>query len=190
MKSLDLLIIRKLDDYMLRHPNIGASLAQNVRYEYEAMPLKGKPVKWSPSTDEAVRKNSDWVKLKGYIGRTHHMPAALVTPCLMALPEQDRNDVLAEFCESFKQMLVPRPTLDGKKITTMAAAAKFLKEMSEAFAALSELLQRGDLDSASVQAIRKALLEIGEADAALEQVRALLVAALPTGDVIELKKKA
>lgn len=192
MKSLDLLVIRKLSHYLADHPIHGENLAQRIREAYERMPVKGKPVCWSKSEVPSVRMNSDYVKLSGYLKKTHHLPAALVGACMEVLSTKAQHDIAHEFLEPFGLMPTAARPKPAAKITSMAAAAQFMKETGEAFAAVAALLENDNeiTTDDGVAAIRHALMEVGQADAALEQVRALLVAALPTGDVIELKKKA
>lgn len=190
LPSLDILVLRKLDDYVLKHQGGGAALAQRIRGHYEDdTPLKGRPLKFTQTTDLETRKNTDWKKLKGYISRNQHLPACLVVPSLAALPEKYRTDVLAELCEAFGMSVVPRPQHDAKDVNGIEAAAKFMKETGDAFSALSELLADKKIDGNDcAKAIRKALLELGEVSAALEPLRAMLMAALPTADVVELKQ--
>lgn len=190
LPALDILVLRKLDDYVLKNQGDGAALAQRIRGHYEEdTPLKGHPVKFTQTTDVKTRKNSDWIKLKGYISRNKHLPGSLVVPILAALPEKDGRDVLAELCGAFDLSVVPRPKHDVKDIDGIEAAAKFMKETGDAFSALSVLLADKKIDGNDcAKAIRKALLELGEVSAALEPLRAMLMAALPTADVVELKK--
>lgn len=190
MKSLDVLLIRETNNYLLEHVGHGENFAANLREAYEAANPKGGPVKWSQSPQPSQRLNSDYVKFKRYLDRERAMPAALVVPWLSILPEDCRRRVLAELCEGFGQIVMRARKASGN-VTDVAAFAALMKEAGEAFAAIAPLLEDGQITSEDgIKAIRHALLELSDLSTALETVRGLLVAALPAGDVIELKKRA
>lgn len=188
MKSLDLLLIKTTNDYLLHHVGHGETFAARVREAYEKQVPNGK-LKWSRSEVPSTRFNSDYVKIKRYLDREQHLPASLVGPWLSVLPENIRRQVLAEFCEGFGQIITQARKNKGE-VSDMAAFAKLMKEFGEACEALAPLLEDGKVTSDDgLMAIRSALLELGDVSSALETVRAILVTALPTGEVVSIDKK-
>jgi len=187
MKSLDLLLIRHTNEYLIRHHGHGENFAAKLRDAYEQQVPNG-TLRWSSAPAPSQRLNSDYVKVKRYLDRERPLPAALVGPWLSILPEHIRDEILAEFGEGFGKMVLTATASKALNVSDTEAAARWMQETSEAFAAVAELLRQGDLSASSVRKIRKALIEVGEADTMLEHVRSLLVNALPTGDVVPLKK--
>lgn len=191
MNSLNMILIRKTQGWLLsRGPGHGERFAADIRDAYESsVPEEHRNLRWSESKVASTRLNSDYQRVKRYLTLDQHLPAELVTPWLRVLPEDLRDEVLAEFNECFgKQIVDVAQACDAPDVTLFANLAR---ESGEAMAALAPLLEDGQITSDDdVQAIRHALIQMGELSAAIEAMRAKLVAALPKADVRPIKRKA
>lgn len=189
--SINLSLIAKTQQHLLvLGVGKGTWFASKLRDEYEAtVPEAQRSISWSHNADPCARMNSDYQQVKRYLERKRHIPAELVTPWLRVLPENLRDEILAEFNEAFgKQIVDVAQACDAPDVKLFSNLAR---ESGEAMAALAPLLEDGQITSDDgVQAIRHALIQMGELSAAIEAMRAKLVAALPKADVRPIKRKA
>lgn len=179
MRSLDALLIGKTNEYLLEHHGHGENFAAAVRGEYERQVPKG-TLKWSRSEVPSTRLNSDYVKIKRYLDREQHLPAALVGPWLTVLPADYRRAIIAEFLEQFSLMPSPLQGAAAPKRNDTTMLAALMREVAEAVEAISPMLDDGKFGPEDAHLARNALMQLSDVIQEATNLQRRIASVLPT----------